>query len=61
MGGRWPVFLDLIQMCITDEGRNHTEAETREWMHEAGFRDISYAPMSLVNTNSFLRGYRPSV
>ena len=61
MGGRWPVFLDLVQMCITDEGRNHTEAETREWMHEAGFRDISYAPMSLVNTNSFLRGYRPSV
>jgi len=60
MGGRWPVFLDLIQMCITEEGRNHTEAETRSWMEAAGFTDLTYVPMSLVNTNSFLRGYRPA-
>ena len=38
MGGRWPVFLDLVQLCITEEGRNHTEAETRQWMEEAGFQ-----------------------
>jgi SAM-dependent methyltransferase len=57
-GGRWPIYLDLIQMCITNEGRNHTEAETREWMSEAGFSDIEFVPMSLVNTNSYLRGFR---
>ena len=58
VGGRWPVFLDLVQMCITEEGRNHTVAETIQWMTEAGFRDIEYQPMSLANTNSFLRGHR---
>lgn len=59
MGGRWPVYLDLVQMCITDHGRNHSEAETRSWMEEAGFEDIVFNPMTLVNTNSFLRGYLP--
>jgi O-methyltransferase involved in polyketide biosynthesis len=60
MGGRWPIYLDLIQMCITNEGRNHSEAETREWMEDAGFENTAFVPMSLVNTNSFLRGYRPA-
>src|SRR5262249_22661475 len=27
-GGRWPVYLDLIQLCITSRGRNHSVAET---------------------------------
>jgi SAM-dependent methyltransferase len=58
LGGRWPVFLDLIQMCITEHGRNHSVAETRQWMADAGFRDIEYQPMGLANTNSFLRGFR---
>lgn len=57
-GGRWPIFLDLIQLCITREGRNHTEAETRAWMEEAGFADIEFCPMTLLNTNSYLRGYK---
>jgi SAM-dependent methyltransferase len=60
LGARWPVFLDLVQMCITDHGRNHTANETRTWMEEAGFRDIELNSMSLVNTNSYLRGYRPT-
>jgi SAM-dependent methyltransferase len=59
MGGRWPVFLDLIQMCITETGRNHTVSETTAWMESAGFIDIEFIPMSLVNTNSLLVGRRP--
>lgn len=58
LGNRWPVLLDLIQLCITSEGRNHTVAETRQWMEDAGFRDIEFCPMTLLNTNSYLRGYR---
>jgi SAM-dependent methyltransferase len=58
MGGRWPVMLDLIQLCITAKGRNHSVAETKLWMKSAGFTDIEYCPMTLINTNSFLRGYK---
>jgi len=58
MGGRWPIFLDLIQLCITSKGRNHSESETRYWLEEAGFRDIEFHPMTLLNTNSFLQGYK---
>ena len=58
MGNRWPVLLDLIQLCITTTGRNHAPGETKEWMEDAGFKNIEYCPMSLINTNSFLRGYK---
>ncbi len=58
LGGRWSILLDLIQLCITSEGRNHTVGETRRWLEEAGFSDIEFCPMTLLNTNSFLRGYK---
>jgi SAM-dependent methyltransferase len=58
MGERWPVLLDLIQLCITSDGRNQSVGETRHWMEEAGFKNIEYCPMTLLNTNSYLRGYR---
>ena len=58
LGGRWPIFLDLIQLCITSEGRNHSEGETRGWMEAAGFADIEFNAMTLLNTNSYLRGYK---
>lgn len=58
LGGRWPIFLDLIQLCVTEQGRNHTPEETRRWLEEAGFRDIEFHPMTLLNTNSYLRGYK---
>jgi SAM-dependent methyltransferase len=58
LGGRWPIFLDLIQLCVTEEGRNHSPGETRRWLEEAGFRDIEFCAMTLLNTNSFLRGYK---
>lgn len=58
LGGRWPIFLDLIQLCVTEEGRNHSPGETRRWLEDAGFSDIEFCAMTLLNTNSFLRGYK---
>lgn len=58
LGNRWPVFLDLVQLCVTAKGRNHAPEETRQWMEDAGFRDVRYCSMTLMNTNSFLRGYK---
>jgi SAM-dependent methyltransferase len=58
LGGRWPVFLDLMMLCVTAEGRNHSPEETRLWLEEAGFEDIEFCRMTLLNTNSFLRGYK---
>lgn len=58
LGGRWPTMLDLVQLCITDEGRNHSVGETRAWMEDAGYADVSFSPMNLLNTNGYLRGYR---
>lgn len=58
LGGRWPVFLDLIQLCVTESGRNHAPEETRQWLEEAGFRDVEFRSMTLLNTNSYLRGYK---
>lgn len=58
LGGRWPIFLDLLQLCITSGGRNHSVGETRRWLEEAGFINIEFCPMSIYNTNSFLRGYK---
>lgn len=67
LGERWPVLLDLIQLCITTEGRNHSVAETRAWLEEAGFSNIEFCPMTLLNTNKLpsgvqgLRGDRADV
>lgn len=58
VGPRWPVLLDLVQLCITESGRNHTVGETREWLEECGFTDVEYFPMTLTNTNSFLRAWK---
>lgn len=58
MGERWPILLDLIQLCITPAGANHSVGQTRRWMEEAGFQELEFCPMSLFNSNSFLRGYR---
>jgi len=58
MGERWPILLDLVQLCITEAGRNHSVDETRGWLLDAGFEDVEYRRMSLLNTNSYLRAYR---
>jgi len=56
MGGRWPAVMDLILLCTTASGRNHSVAEAREWLTEAGFTDIEYRAMGIRNTNSLLIG-----
>ena len=58
LGGRWPIFLDLMLLCVSASGRNHTPGETKQWMEEAGFRDVEFHRMTLLNTNSYLRGYK---
>ncbi|MGA3347985.1 MAG: methyltransferase [Candidatus Sulfotelmatobacter sp.] len=58
MGGRWPAVMDLILLCTTPAGRNHSVAEARQWMEEAGFKNIEYRAMGLANMNSILRGYK---
>ena len=55
---RWPVIVDLLQLCMTPEGRNHTMAETAEWIESAGFTDVEQRPMSLLNANSYVQGYK---
>jgi predicted O-methyltransferase YrrM len=57
-GGRWPVFLDLFQLCNTSNGRNHTVAETSQWLRDAGFVNVEFRAMSVYNTNSFVRGFK---
>jgi 3-hydroxy-5-methyl-1-naphthoate 3-O-methyltransferase len=58
LGSRWSIFLDLVQLCVTAEGRNHALGETARWLEDAGFTDVEYQRMTLLNTNSFLRGYK---
>jgi SAM-dependent methyltransferase len=55
---RWPIFMDLIQLCTTVQGRNHSVGETQRWLEEAGFCNLEFRSMSPFNTNSFLRGYK---
>jgi SAM-dependent methyltransferase len=57
-GDKVAVFVDLLELCFTAAGRNHSVAETRGWLEAAGFSNLQYCPMSLFNENSFVRGYR---
>lgn len=59
LGGRWPILLDLVQLCITSKGRNHAVGETSQWMEDAGFQNVEYNPLTLLNTNGYLRAYKP--
>ena len=58
LGPRWPVLVDLIELCITESGRNHTVSETMAWLAEAGFTDVEHLPMTIFNTNSLLRAWK---
>jgi SAM-dependent methyltransferase len=58
LGPRWPVLVDLIELCITESGRNHTVSETRAWLEEVGFTDVEHYPMTLFNTNSLIRAWK---
>jgi SAM-dependent methyltransferase len=58
LGPEWPVILDLMMLCSTQDGRNHAPEETVTWLNEAGFKETEFCSMSFFNTNSFLRGYK---
>ncbi len=58
---RWPTLLNLIQRVATPNGRNHAIGETREWMEQAGFRNVQFVRFSLWNVCSCLIGERPTI
>ena len=58
LGPRWPALLDLIQLCITESGRNHTVGETLEWLAEAGFADGHHVALSDDNPGSYVQAWK---
>lgn len=58
LGPEWPAILDLMMLCSTERGRNHSREETITWLNEAGFKETEFCSMTFLNTNSFLRGYK---
>ena len=57
---RWPTLLNLIQRVATPHGRNHAIGETKEWMEQAGFRNLRYRRFAAWNVCSCLIGERPA-
>lgn len=55
---RWPVMVDLLSLCMTEAGRNHSPSEGRRWMEAAGFVDIEHKRMPTFSVTSYLRGWR---
>ncbi len=55
---RWPVMVDLLSLCMTEAGRNHSPAEGRLWMEGAGFVDVEHRRMPTFSVTSYLRGWR---
>jgi len=58
LGPEWPVILDLMMLCSTSHGRNHSREETTVWLNEAGFHKTEFCSMTFHNTNSYIRGYK---
>ncbi len=58
-GPRWPVFMDLTLLSMTSAGRNHTPGDAERWLRECGLIDIVVEPMSMMNANTYVRGFKP--
>jgi cyclopropane fatty-acyl-phospholipid synthase-like methyltransferase len=56
---RWATLLNLIQRVATAHGRNHAIGETKDWMEQAGFRNVHHVEFSVWNVCSCLLGERP--
>jgi ubiquinone/menaquinone biosynthesis C-methylase UbiE len=56
---RWPTLLNLMQRIATPHGRNHAISETRDWLEQAGFRNVKHIRFSTWNVNSCIVGERP--
>jgi trans-aconitate methyltransferase len=57
---RWPTLLSLMLRVATPNGRNHAISETKQWMEQAGFRDVHHVRFSVWNVCSCLLGERPA-
>jgi hypothetical protein len=57
---RWPALLNLIRRVATPHGCNHAVGETKEWLAEAGFINVTHVRFSVWNVNSCLIGSRPA-
>lgn len=55
---RWATLLNLIQRVATSHGRNHAIGETKEWMEQAGFRNVKHVRFSAWIVCSCLIGER---
>ncbi len=58
LGPRWPVFVDLGCLFFTPGGANHSTADAKRWLTEAGFVEVQEHRMSRFNANSYVRGTR---
>ena len=56
----WPVLLDLLLLCGSPRGQNHTSDEAMEWLQEAGFVEVAHQGMSLYSANSLVTGVKPA-
>jgi 3-hydroxy-5-methyl-1-naphthoate 3-O-methyltransferase len=56
---RWPTLVNLCDRVVTPEGRNHAIGETKQWLEQAGFRNVEYVRFSLLNPSSCVIGERP--
>lgn len=52
-------WMSVNMLVETGEGKNYTEGEYREWLHDAGFRELEMLPADTANSNGFLVGRKP--
>jgi cyclopropane fatty-acyl-phospholipid synthase-like methyltransferase len=55
---RWATLLNLIQRCVTPQGRNHAVGETSDWLRSIGFTDIRHVQFAVWNVNSCILARR---
>jgi len=56
---RWPTLVSVMLRVATPNGRNHSIGETKQWMEQAGFRNVHHMRFSVWNVCSCLLGERP--
>ena len=50
--------LDLLELCITSAGKNHSVGETAHWLEESEFSNIESCTKNMFDESNFLRGYQ---
>ena len=57
-GPRFAHLVDLKLLCEGGQAGNHSAEAVIQQLEEAGFEQLEYIPMSLLNTNSLVRAYK---